>query len=192
MSEALRTEVIERNGKTYQVTLHSEESVENPLEWGSVGTIHSYSSRHVNYSDVEPEEVAKNSDAVFLSYFEHGRCRWSVQGDTKPGEEFQFDGVSVAGYWEPDASVLADAPQVKAERRAYMIDQATEAVRLYTAYCNGDSYRWEINELVTCSHGDTHEEHYDSCGGYLDDEDYAWASALEALPQQEREKVSIQ
>lgn len=98
-----------------------------------------------------------------LSYYEHGLCRWSVQGDTVAGEEFRFDGARMAGVWVPDELALAniDAKGTDtATRRARLIEYAKNIVETYTQWCNGEVYGYttELYKLALDEDGDAIEE----------------------------------
>lgn len=146
-------------------TIEHDEDAENPLTASDAnGTIYSLNRRHRNFdADAVEDAMRHNPDAVALSYYEHGGCRWSVQGDVVPGEEFQFDGARMAGVWIPDELALAniDTPgSDPATRRARLIEYAKSIVETYTQWCNGDVYGYnvELYELAKDDDGDDIEE----------------------------------
>lgn len=184
-------QIITRNGKEYIlfVRIDNDDSPENPLEEGrSNGYIYSLGRRHCNFNPDAVEDAVKNNpDHVKLSYFEHGQCRWSVQGDSRPGEEFQWDGVRFAGVWVPDKDALANidfkgtdpAPEA---RRKRIIEYAKGVCEEYTQWCNGEVYGYTVAlyQLQRDEDGDPIEEreHYqrhikkgkigeDSCWGFF-------------------------
>lgn len=98
-----------------------------------------------------PEAIATPTDAVALSYFEHGLCRWGVSGTMDDMPDFGWDGVGIAGYWEPDKYLLQeltdaglDAPDRINERRARLNKWATEDCSVYTDWCNGSVYGYSV------------------------------------------------
>ena len=97
------------------------------------------------------QKVVKMTDNVALSYFEHSLCKWGVDGSMGDMPDFGSDGVSVAGYWEPDEYLLKqltdeglDAPDKERERRARLEEWAKQACEVYTAWCNGEVYNYTI------------------------------------------------
>lgn len=92
--------------------LVQDEDCANPLEdCDGMGHIHSLSNRHTNHIDADEarEKLESNPFVVPLSYFEHGQCQWGVAGTMSSMPDFQWDGVSFAGIWEPDECALDEA-----------------------------------------------------------------------------------
>jgi hypothetical protein len=68
------------------------------------------------------------------------------------------------------------------------VEQALRAeVTEYDRWLQGDVWCYVIERLVTCSHGDTHAEIVDACGGYIGHE-YATQAALEAFTHELKEE----
>jgi hypothetical protein len=104
---------------------------------------------------------------VPLSYFEHGLCRWSVAGELPAGCHCPFDSVTFAGLWLPDADTLASARNYGGRtRQLFMRKRARQACGVYTEWCNGEVYGYEISRILPCSecHGERPEP-VDSCWG---------------------------
>lgn len=79
---------------------------EHNYEPDGMGHIRSFSSRHSNNMPVEDGQaiIESDKDAVLLSYFEHGLCRWGVAGTMSNMPDFRWDGTRFAGVWWPDDS----------------------------------------------------------------------------------------
>lgn len=96
--------------------------------------------------------VEQESDCVILGYFEHGNCIWHVTGEIPRGTEgdYRWDGVRVAGVWEPDKYILEAAETLglepgSADRQRWMEKQARSACETYTAWCNGWVYWYSLS-----------------------------------------------
>ena len=113
--DAIETKTIERNGQTFRISIYADADAPNPLEeWSEMGTILSLNSRHNNYDPAGIEEaIETNADAVKLSYYEHGLCRWSVAGELPAAAHCPWDSVSFAGIWLPDAETLESAKPLR-------------------------------------------------------------------------------
>ncbi len=95
--DAIETETVEQDGQTYRITIYPDGDAPNPLEdWDEMGTILSLNRRHGNFDPAGIEEaIGSNPDAVPLSYFEHGLCRWSVAGELPAGCRCPLDSVAL-------------------------------------------------------------------------------------------------
>jgi len=106
------------------------------------GHIYSFCSRHCNFKDprILSEDFFKdNPHCIPLSYFEHGECLWGVAGTLSNTPDFRWDGVEIAGYWEPDKCLLDEVTELTPEAaRARMEEFATQACETYTQWCNGE------------------------------------------------------
>jgi hypothetical protein len=115
--------------------------------------------------------LSGNPDAVPLSYFEHGLCRWSVAGELPVA--CPFNSVMLAGVWLPDADTLASASRYGGRTRChFMRKRARQACDAYTQWCNGDIYGYEIARICHCPCcGGEKAEPVESCWGFygLDD-----------------------
>ena len=169
MSQLIETETVEQPGCTFRIAIFADETATNPLEdWDEMGTILSLNRRHVNF---DPEGVAaaqNNADAIPLSYYEHGLCLWSVAGELPPGAACPFDSVAFAGIWLPDVNTLASARLYGGwTRRQFMRTRARQACDVYTAWCNGEVYGYEITRLTACRQCSAEcAEPVDSCWGF--------------------------
>lgn len=167
--EAIETETVEVNGQSYRITIHAETDAANPLNWSEMGTILSLNRRHVNFDPAGVEEAIKhNQDAVPLSYYEHCRCLWCVAGELPAGANCPWDAVGLAGVWLPDAETLAAARNYGGRtRQHFMRKRARQACGVYTRWCNGDVYGFELARIITCpSCGEEKEEPVESCWGF--------------------------
>ena len=173
--DAIQTETIEHDGQSYRIAIYPDGDTVDPLEdWSEMGTILSLNRRHNNFdSDGVEDALGNNPDAVPLSYFEHGLCRWAVAGELPAGARCPWDSVPFAGVWLPDAATLASArPYGGWTRRQFMRKRARQACEVYTQWCNGDVYGIEITRIVTCPCcGEGKEEPVESCWGYYGLED---------------------
>lgn len=125
-------------------------------------TIYSFGRKHGNYRhpdnflppDKGLKKKLKNRTAFFLSYFEHGNCVWSLQGE---GPKCPWDSVYCAGLllWEGKPTDLDRTPKQRKE-------QARRFLERYTDYCNGDVFRFELE--------DDEGKLLDSCGGFVGEE----------------------
>lgn len=140
---------------------HDDLSI-NPLEdCDGLGKIYSFSIKHVNCvrDQAHANELVKTKGAVILSYFEHGNCIWGVQGTMEGMPDFQWDGVSGAGVWVPDEHIPEDADMRK---------EAKIACDLYTKYCNGEVYGFNVKIFNVRKEDD--EFIYDEMHDYRRDE----------------------
>ena len=137
---------------------------------------YSFSHHHSNFKrpsdlglDVDPDidpdlRVKLDAGLAFiLSYFEHGNCIWSLQGD---GPSCRFDSVGVAGLlvWEQDADDLG--PKTLEERQK----DAAAFLETFTEWCNGECYHYravKVRNCPTCNQEETVDENFDSCGGFI-------------------------
>lgn len=165
--EPIETETIERQGRTYRIAIYHDAHAPNPLEDGDeMGTILSLNRRHRNFDPAAIESAIAGPDAVPLSYFEHGLCRWAVAGELPAGARCPFDSVSFAGIWLPDALTLESArPYGGWTRRQFMRKRARQACDVYTEWCNGEAYGYQLEQLCPC--GGENAEIIDSCWGFF-------------------------
>lgn len=144
----------------------------NPLEESdAMGSIFSFSTRHNNYADRDKREELYeeyDKDIVFLSYFEHGNCKWGVKGSMSNMPDFRWDGVSAAGMWVPDKYLRIEAKNMQGEeRRKKMEEWAGQACEVYTQWCNGEVYGVIVKAYKTKRHesgevyDDLHDYRYD-------------------------------
>ncbi len=167
--DAIKTETIEQDGQTYRIRVFHDLDAANPLEDCEMGIILSLSSRHVNYHPGSVDDLLENNpDAVPLNYYEHGLCRWSVAGELPAHLRCPWDSVSFAGIWLPDAETLVSARNYGGRtRQHFMRKRARQACDVYTQWCNGDVYGYDIERITTCSHcGEEAAESVDSCWGF--------------------------
>jgi hypothetical protein len=169
--DAIETVTVEHGGQTFRISIYADEDAPNPLEdWCEMGIILSLNRRHRNFDPVGVEEaIAGNPDAVPLSYFEHGLCRWSVAGELPDALRCPWDSISFAGVWLPDEETLASARNYGGfTRRLFMRKRARQACDAYTQWCNGEVYGYQVERVTACGpcHGEQ-AEHVDSCWGFF-------------------------
>lgn len=173
--DTIETTTVERDGQTFRIRIYPDGDAPNPLDdWGEMGTILSLNRRHRNFHPSRVEfEIENNPDAVPLSYFEHGLCRWAVAGELPAECRCRFDSVVFAGVWLPDAATLASARNYGGfTRRMFMRKRARQACDAYTQWSNGEVYGYQIERLTVCPEcGQEGAEAVDSCWGFygLDD-----------------------
>lgn len=138
------------NGKLIAFcSIHYDSCPENPLDMDCEGQIYSLSKRHNNFNPEIIEENIKNPDCIALSYFKHGNSLWFVRNQSSEHSipDMRWDGVSLAGLWIPDNETLKEAEKFPSpeERRDFFVKRATQACELYTQYCNGEVYGYDIS-----------------------------------------------
>lgn len=181
--EFIEIETVERGVEAYRITIYPDGDMPNPLEdWDEMGAILSLDRRHVNYDPGGIDDaIPHNLDAVPLSYFEHGLCLWSVAGEPPVGARCPWDSVPFAGLWLPDAATLESARNFGGlARRQFMRKRARQACEVYTQWCNGDIYGFEIERITECPCcGEEKAVPIESCWGIYDlDECRAEARAM--------------
>jgi hypothetical protein len=180
------------------VTIDYDTCADDPTGWDATGKMHSFSRKHCNFlknfdfpasKDECREEIIKKfgDDVVFLGYYEHGQCSWFVEGCGGPGTECRWDGVQFAGFWEPDAELKKMArynlklKKGTPEREKKMVEWAKQACKVYTEWCNGEVYGYNVAVYKIRREGeDTYEQRDDyrfaealeeeSCSGYYGDD----------------------
>jgi hypothetical protein len=171
------------------VTIGSDDHCPDPTDDDGLGKIYSFSRRHSNRMDYDEGKslIESNPDAVALSYFEHGNCRWSVAGDRgMTGGDWQWDGVDLAGVWVPDEycdyEALDPAYKATITRRDWFVKQAESCAEIYTEWCNGNCYFYsiEVFKVRRATDGEVYDDlrdyrhdpslEDDSCGGFIGDE----------------------
>ena len=167
--DAYETETIEHDGQRYRITVYPDGDASSPLDWCEMGTILSLNRRHGNFDPNGIDDaIANNPDAVPLSYYEHTLSRWSVAGELPAPCRCPWDSVPFAGVWLPDDQTLASARNYGGwTRRQFMRIRARQACEVYTQWCNGDIYGFEIARIALCPCcGEDKEEPVESCWGF--------------------------
>jgi len=151
---------------TITVQLGHDCDVESPADYDGWAP-YSFSTNHINFK--HPEELDPSEDeelkrkldnglAFFLSYYEHGRCLWSLQGE---GPQCRWDSVGVAGLlvWEDDDDAIgAKTPEDRRKDAQRFLDT-------WNAYVNGDVYYYSV--LDSCHECGSGGEVVESCGGFF-------------------------
>lgn len=156
------------------IKLEHDHDVDNPCTedgW----KVHSFSSNHGTFTepselgldeDGEPDEALrakiKSGLAFVLSYYEHGGCEWSLQGE---GQKCRWDSVRLAGLmiWEQDVDNLGALSYEDREK------DARENLNVFNQWCNGHTFWYSAVRVADCkSCGQEEEvEDLDSCGGFI-------------------------
>jgi hypothetical protein len=178
------TAVTKHGNFTITVEVGYDQNCDNPLDNDGMGSIRSLSRRHSNSIGAEEFEALTgfnpatgefkggDQDAVVLSYFEHGNHLWFVKGETPCGVEYRWDGVRVAGVWQPDDVLLQEVKGLTpAKRLAKMVEFARQACTEFTAWGNGECYYFNVkvvdeNEQKLAG-DDTAGILEESCGGFI-------------------------
>ena len=170
--EAIESKTIVAGGDAYRITIYYDEDSPNPLDdWSEMGTILSLNRRHRNF---EPDRIVAavehDVDAVKLSYFEHGRCLWSVAGEQPAAARCPWNSVPFAGVWLPDAITLASAACYAGRtRELFLRKRARDACNAYSKWCNGDVYGYIVERIVECPTCDESQiEKLSSCWGFCE------------------------
>jgi hypothetical protein len=167
----IHTEKAERCGETYRIRIYPDPDAPNPLEaWAEMGVILSLNPRHVHFDRAGVSAaIDGNPDAVPLAYFEHGMCRWSVAGELPAACRCSWDSVPFAGIWLPDAATLTSAARYGGRtRQLFMRRRARQACDVYTDWCNGEAYGYEVAKVGACPCcGNEKAEPVDACWGYF-------------------------
>jgi len=151
--EAIETKTINQNGQTFRIRMYADTDAPNPLEdWDEMGTMLSLNRRHVNFDpDGIDAATLDNTDAVRLSYYEHALCLWSVAGELPAAARCPWDSVGFAGIWLPDSDTLESAKRYGGRtRQLFMRRRARQACEVYTQWCNGQVYGYEVALITVC------------------------------------------
>lgn len=141
-----------------RVRIEPDQDAENPTSWCQEWRIVSFNSRHCNFEHPDnymPVSIGLRrklevGTAFFLSYYEHGLCRWSLSGE---GSTCPWDSVGTAGI------MLYDNPgNMGAKDYEGRAKDARGFLETYTPWCNGDVWGYIIE--------DADGETLDSCWGY--------------------------
>ncbi|MGE3818896.1 MAG: hypothetical protein AB7I30_05630 [Isosphaeraceae bacterium] len=154
-----------------RIVLSCDADPECPHDWTGWRLV-SFGRRHPTYADPDryyagldargdpiPAQVGLRrrlavGTAFWLSYYEHGSCRWSLIDE---GARCPWDGVRLAGIllWE---GPKRDLPGSRLQRSEY----ARKFLDAYTAWSNGETFRY----LITSETGEV----LDASGGHVDPE----------------------
>jgi hypothetical protein len=140
----------------------------------------SFGRRHINFEHPDryrlnqPENIGLRRKldvglAFWLSYYEHGLCRWSLRGE---GPQCRWDSVDIAGLliWTGKPSDMgAKTYEDRARDARHFLEE-------YTDWCNGNCYWFSLED---------DQKLLDSCGGFIGMEQLTEAinEALEARDQ---------
>lgn len=201
--------------KKYRLAIGYDYDCEDPISDDGLFKLHMFSSRLNNYSDPDAllgcrfESDDEDSDffygcgemptnheglghdydgpkGFFVSYFEHGMCKYGLAGTMDGMPDLRWDGVKFAGFLEVTAEGdLLEWWNDKSEDEREAIAAGT--LETYTEWANGNCFWYQIESYkeVRCDQGGIHEiaeDVIDSCGGYIGDK---WlAEALrDAMPE---------
>ena len=167
--DAIETKTIVAGSHTYRISIYPDEDTPNPLDdWSEMGSILSLNRRHRNFDPAGIDAaIESNPDAVRLSYFEHGRCLWSVAGEQPAATRCPWDSVPFAGVWLPDAETQASAAKYGGRtRQLFLRKRAHHACETYSQWCNGDVYGYTVERLTACPACDKeYAQEVESCWG---------------------------
>ena len=174
-----------------RITLSVDDNQEKPEGMG--WKLYSFSKRHASFkhpdnffnndesdtteSQKEVADKLKVGHAFILSYYEHGNCVWSLQGE---GPECRWDSVHKAGIMIYDESECGPMGAETLEDRA---KDAAGFLETYTCWCNGEVYGYQIAEVThckECGHEIVKEDPDDSCWGFYGNDIEYMASEVRA------------
>lgn len=161
----MNTDLIEKHAKRCNkvtLTIGYDQDMERPDSTYDGWKPISFSRRHNNfvhpdhYCLSKPENIGLRRKlevglAFWLSYYEHGLCRWSLRGE---GPQCHWDSVDIAGLlvWTGKPSDIG--------AKSYE-DRTTDArnfLEEYTDWCNGNCYWFSLED---------DQKILDSCGGFI-------------------------
>lgn len=143
-----------------RVTLSCDDDAQKPE--GTGWTLYSFATKHASFKNPfdffkeddpeieatslqkEVEEKLKVGHAFVLSYYEHGNCEWSLQGE---GPQCRWDSVHTAGIMIFDEAECGPMGAETLEDRA---KDAESFLETYTCWCNGEVYGYEIADVTHC------------------------------------------
>lgn len=151
------------------VKIEHDESPECPMDWDGSWTLHSFHRQHSTFTHHQQfrddngnwklsiRNKLRAGTAFWLSYFEHGMCKWGRQGTMSNMPDFCWDGVETAGLliWEHPVTDMG------AKTYEDRVKDANGFLETYTNFCNGCVYGYVVED----EDGDT----VDSCWGFYDD-----------------------
>ena len=152
------------------LTLGYDQDTEDPSEYGG-WKLYSFSRRHSNFQDPDNFFIESNDGlipnigirrklacgtAYILSYYEHGQCSWSLQGE---GSSCPWDSQYMAGIlvWEDNVKELQKGYDEREKSARCFLEE-------YTNWCNGQCFWYSIERT------DAVENMDDSCGGFIGSE----------------------
>ena len=167
------------------IDVEQDPDPENPIEARGERII-SLNRNHSNFDPDAFERLRKDNDCVVLGAYDHSGILWYVSQDSPPpGADCPWDGVRIAGLWVPcDSKCLLEAvSKTKGKkRRKKAVELARSACDVYTAWCNGEVYAYNIQAYKLRRHEDGEifdyiddyrlDEELESdscCGFYLND-----------------------
>lgn len=121
-----------------RLIIERDTHTESPLE-GSLWNL-------VSFRDgAEPRDIGDDI-AFWLDYFEHGDCRWSLEGE---GSQCQWDNSARAGLLIGDKAGL-DYLKIPPEDR---VNSARNMLNMYSSWLNGYVYEYSLVEPTPpCGH----------------------------------------
>lgn len=176
----------EELGPKYTIEINQDPHIDPVNDYDGVWTPYSFSREFKNYRD--PNDFFIDGDpskpqlwlrnklrvglAFYMSYYEHGLCRWSLAGE---GSSCPWDSVGLAGVlvWEePPSNMGAKTKEDRAKDARNFLEE-------YTEWCNGNCYWYTIKDRD----GTT----IDSCAGFVGN-DQLEDGLREALPEDATEE----
>lgn len=162
--------------KQWEIRIGQDHNAESPNDWGLFKVV-SFNNRHNAFLD--PDTIDESEVLCWLSYYEHGLCRWSV-GQARPtGGWSDWDTVGIAGaiVFQDEVSPhqIAWFKALTDEERQKTLESVAET---WTDWSNGSVYHYDFYEVIeattcsNCGHKATRPEadvNEDSCGGFIGD-----------------------
>ena len=162
--------------KRFKLIIKHDQFVESPCEWGNWKAV-SFNSRHLSF--VHPDEILGSDGtggldiglrrklecgtAFALSYYEHGLCSWSLNGE---GTQCQWDTTQIAGILFLEAPLKYTL--VRGDKKATYKKREEEArnfLKIYTEWCNGSTYMFRLVNVSTSPWEDREDDVW--CGGMI-------------------------
>jgi hypothetical protein len=155
----------------YQVSVRYDDSDYcDPRDWDNLGTMVCWHGRY-NLGDEQPkispseylEDLPDGTITLPLYLYDHGGITMSTGPFSCPWDSGQV------GFIYVTRETLAKEFPTDMPDDDKVREYLTGEVKIYDTYLRGEIYRYEVERGVVCSHGGTHWEHVDSCGGYYGD-----------------------
>lgn len=153
-----------------------DENTESPRDWDNLGTIFAKHRRYTlgdkDANEEDLEQAMKNGLAIPIFAYEHGGIALSCSNNSYPFND-RWDSGQLGYIYVSREKLLKEYSQKRLSKKT--LEKAKRVligeIETYSQYLNGEVYGFIEYDLVNCDHGDTHEDHTDSCWGYYDIKD---------------------
>lgn len=199
----MQKEIIIRNGERYQITIDTDENPSSPREWDNLG-IMACSHRNYNLGDMDVCSSKKiREDITELLNFAKYETWEEVEKYAKeelgalvvlPLYLYDHSGITMkttplfSRDWDSGQVGIIYTTKAQCDKLGTPTDDLEQLkkylegeVKTYDQYLTGEVYFYEVNKLITCSHGDEHEEFIGSCHEFYSEEG-ALQAAMDELP----------